>query len=87
MPPKCEIPQQCPQAEETAERAVRKVFAILGVDIDRPESVEEFREDLRFGKRMRKVADYGFLALAGVLAAAVMAAVWAGIVSKINGGH
>jgi hypothetical protein len=33
---------------------VKKVFAILGVDIDRPESVEEFREDLRFGKRMRK---------------------------------
>jgi hypothetical protein len=72
--------------QEAADRAVKKVFAILGVDVDKPESVEEFREDLRFGKRMRKAADHGFLALMGVLAAAAMAAVWAGIVSKV-GGH
>jgi len=77
---------ECPQAEQAADHAVRKVFAILGVDIDRPESVEEFREDLRFGKRMRKAADHGFLALMGVIAAAFAAAVWAGIVSKM-GGH
>jgi hypothetical protein len=66
---------------------VKKVFAILGVDIDRPESVEEFREDLRFGKKMRKAADHGFLALMGVFAAAIAAAVWAGIVRKAAGGH
>lgn len=77
---------ECPQSEQAADHAVRKVFAILGVDIDRPESVEEFREDLRFGKRMRKAADHGFLALMGVIAAAFAAAVWAGIVSKM-GGH
>lgn len=44
------------------------------------------REDLRFGKRMRKAADHGLLAMMGVIAAAAMAAVWAGIVSKV-GGH
>ena len=70
--------------EDAAEHAVKKVFAILGVDIDRPESVEEFREDLRFGKRMRKVADHGLLAFFGVVAAAFAAAVWAGIVSNIK---
>jgi hypothetical protein len=72
--------------QEAADRAVKKVFAILGVDVDKPESVEEFREDLRFGRKMRKAADHGFLALVGVLVVAVMAAVWAGIVSKV-GGH
>ena len=72
---------------EAADRAVKKVFAILGVDVDRPESVEEFREDLRFGRRLRKVADHGMLAFFGVAAAALAAAVWAGIVSKINGGR
>lgn len=72
--------------QETADRAVKKVFAILGVDVDKPESVEEFREDLRFGKRMRKTADHGLLAVMGVIAAAAMAAMWAGIVSKV-GGH
>ena len=38
--------------QEAADRAVKKVFAILGVDVDKPDSVEEFREDLRFGKRL-----------------------------------
>ena len=71
-------------SENAAEHAVKKVFAILGVDIERPESVEEFREDLRFGKRMRKVADHGTLAFFGVVAAAFAAAVWAGIVSNIK---
>lgn len=74
-------------SEDAAQHAVKKVFAILGVDIDRPESVEEFREDLRFGRKLRKVADHGMLAFFGVAAAALAAAVWAGIVSKINGGH
>ena len=72
--------------QEAADRAVKKVFAILGVDVDKPESVEEFREDSRFGKRMRKAADHGLLAVMGVIAAAAMAAMWAGIVSKV-GGH
>lgn len=75
-----------PTCQEAADRAVKKVFAILGVDVDKPESVEEFREDLRFGKRMRKAADHGLLTMMGVIAAAVMAAMWAGIVSKV-GGH
>ena len=80
--------EQCdnPTCQEAADRAVKKVFAILGVDVDKPESVEEFREDLRFGKRMRKAADHGLLAVMGVIAAAAMAAMWAGIVSKV-GGH
>jgi hypothetical protein len=81
-------PEFCPHAEqaseEAAEHAVKKVFAILGVDIDRPESVEEFREDLRFGRKLRKVADHGLLAFFGVVAAAFAAAVWAGIVSNIK---
>lgn len=73
--------------QEAADRAVKKVFAILGVDVDKPESVEEFREDLRFGKKLRKAADHGVLALFGVMVAALAAAAWAGIVGKINGGH
>lgn len=71
---------------EAADRAMKKVFAILGVDADRPESVEEFRADLRFVRKLRKIADHGTLAFIGVVAAALAAAVWAGIVSSISGG-
>ena len=76
-----------PQCQEAADRAVKKVFAILGVDIDKPESVEEFRQDLRFGKKMRKAADHGFLAMIGLIVVGLGAALWAGIVSKVTGGQ
>lgn len=88
MEVKCPIHgHECPQADEAAERAVRKVFAILGVDIDVPKEVEEFRENLRFGAAMRRAADRGMLAVVGLLAAALVAAVWGGIVSRVSGGH
>lgn len=87
MEEKCAVHGEgCPHAEEAADKAVRKVFAILGVDIDVPKEVEEFRENLRFGASMRRAADKGLIAVVGVLATALMAALWAGIVSKL-GGH
>lgn len=64
----CQYSKKLP--EEAAEHAVKKVFAILGVDVDRPESVEEFREDLRFGKKMRKAAGHGTFAFIAVASAA-----------------
>lgn len=73
----------CPQSVQAADHAVKKVFAILGVDIDKPESVEEFREDLRFGKRMRKAADHGTLVLIAALISGLSYAVWLGITASI----
>ena len=75
-----------PECSEIADRAVKKTFAILGVDIDKPESVEEFRQDLRFGKRLRKIADHGTLAFFGAVAVAIVAALWIGITHSINKG-
>ena len=86
-PTDCRTGTECPHVLDAAEVAVKRVFAILGVDIDKPESVEEFREDLRFGKKLRKGADHGFLAFVAILTAAICAALWAGITSKASGGH
>ena len=72
-------------AQEVADLAVKKVFAILGIDINNPASVEEFREDLRFGRRMRKLADHGSMALIGTMVVGLCIAVWTGITSKIIG--
>jgi hypothetical protein len=77
---------ECPHAQESADRAVKKVFAILGVDIDDPEKVEEFRMDLRFGRSMRRAADRGIMAMVGLVVAGLMAALWAGVIAKV-GGH
>lgn len=76
------------EIEEAVDLSVKKVFAILGVDVDDPKSIEEFREDLRFGKRLRRAADRGFLALVSAIFVACAAATWAGITgSRITGGH
>lgn len=77
--------EHCPQVHQAAEDAVRKVFAILGVDVDVPKEVEEFRENLRFGATMRRVADKGAMTIVGVLVTAVLAVLWAGVVSKVGG--
>jgi isopentenyldiphosphate isomerase len=75
----------CPQVAEAADAAVRKVFAILGVNVDEPKEVEEFRENLRFGATMRRAADRTGMAVVGIIATALMASLWVGIVSKIKG--
>ena len=70
-----------------ADAAVKQVFAILGVDVDVPKEVEQFRENLRFCASMRRAADKGLLAIIGAIAVAGLAALWAGIVSTIVKGH
>jgi hypothetical protein len=74
------------EIEEAVSCAVKKVFAILGVDIDKPESVEAFREDLRFGRRMRKAADHSFLAFVGMLTVGVVSAMWFGLQQYVQSG-
>jgi hypothetical protein len=69
--------------QDAADRAVKKVFAILGVDIDKPESIEEFREDLRFGRKLRKAADHSMMAFVGTLVVGLCIAVWTGFASKL----
>lgn len=78
--------RRTPTASEIADKAVKKTFAILGVDVDDPKSIEEFREDLRFGKRLRKAADHGLLVFFGAVAAAMAAAIWIGITHSLKGG-
>lgn len=78
---------ECSAAVGAADEAVKKVFAILGVDINKPESVEAFREDLRFGGRLRRAADHGFLAMIAAVSVGALAIIWVGITTKLGGGH
>lgn len=85
----CESKNECSAlarefAEHAAEKAVKKTFAILGVDVEDPQALEDFREDLRFGKRMRRAADKGFMTAVAVLTGALMVAMWAGVLVKIG---
>ena len=70
---------------EAADSSVAKTFAILGVDVNDPADVEEFRQDLRFSGRMRQAVDRGMIAATGAIFVAIAAALWAGIAGKIAG--
>jgi hypothetical protein len=76
----------CPAARGAAKEAVRQVFAILGVDIDSPKEVEEFRKSLRFGDSLRKAADKGFIAFILALLGVAWAVFSAGFKIKFLGG-
>lgn len=66
-------------ADEAAREAVREVFEKLGVDTENQVSIDEFREDLRFSRSIRRKADMGtdailklvFLTIAGAIMSAV----------------
>lgn len=84
----CTKPPQddtCKYSEAAAQEAVKRVFAVLGVDIEDPQQVKEFQKDLMFGQSMRKAADRGQLVFAGVVVSALAYALFAGIVEKIGG--
>lgn len=76
---------RCKYSDDAAERAVKRVFAVLGVDIEDPQQVAEFQQDLRFGRLMRCAANKGFIAVVVLAATAIGVATWAGIVGKVTG--
>lgn len=71
--------------ERAADKSVQKVFAILGVDIDKPESVSEFQDDLRFGRRLRKMAEHGSLVVTALLVTGLIWAAFEGMIARISG--
>jgi len=70
---------------DAAKMAVRDTFALLGVNIDDPRQVEEFRMDLRFGGEMRSLVGKGKVAIITTAAALLFAALMAGLKIKILG--
>lgn len=74
----------CPKIQGAVALAVKEVFAKLGVNVDDPESVAEFLDDLRFGRKLRKAAGYGALVFVGLAIAGGWALLQAGIQAKLG---
>ena len=72
-------------AELAAELAVKKTFAILGVDIDQPAQVESLRESLRFVDKLRQAADRGIMTFVSAVVVLTLAALIAGVKFKLEG--
>ena len=69
--------------------AVREVFATLGVNVEDPEAIEDFRQNLRFGASLRRASERGFAAMlltgATAVAAGVCSLIWMGLQIKLTG--
>ena len=76
----------CIFAQKAADQAVKKTFAIMGVDVDKPEQVESFRESLRFGDKIRKAADKGFLTFVSAVVFLILAALVTGMKFRLGVG-
>jgi len=74
----------CHHSEDAAKKAVKDVFAILGVDVERPEQVKEFQESLRFGDMLQKAAKKGVFATVTTIVGALMIATWYGIKTLLD---
>lgn len=81
-------PDDCPFLIEAANLAVKRTFAILGIDVDDPEKVEQFRQDLRYARESRtdsanrksSIENAGILVIVG----AVLAVLWLGIAHSVR---
>lgn len=73
-----------PEVEAAADLAVKKVFYLLGVDVEDAKSIEAFREDLRFGRKLRQIAGHSIVGMVGIVVAGLMAALWHGIVTDVR---
>lgn len=93
-PPQCPWPPtdlRCRLAEDAADAAsdaaVKKTFAILGVDVDDPAEVENFRRGLRVGQTLQRAFDKGAVVAVSLIVAALIGALWLGIVERLRRGE
>ena len=75
-------------AEEAAERAVRKVYAILGTNLDDPVQVRALQQDLVFARQNRVTSQrIGFgvkMLIAVTLVSGVLSLLWLAIANLMH---
>lgn len=65
------------QAESRiAERAVHQAFGHLGVNVDSPEDLKRFQDDLRFGGLFRSAAYKGFFSIVAAVSGGIGLSIW-----------
>ena len=73
--PGCQV-ANCQKPQEAAKYAVKHMFEILGVDVDDPKQVENFRKGLRFGEEMLAMTSKGKIAIMMSTIALVTTYIW-----------
>jgi hypothetical protein len=74
----------CVEPQVAADRAVKRVFEIMGVDVDKPEQVNQFRKGINFGQDLQKFANRGLMTIVIVVCTLGVGALFLGIAYKIK---
>ena len=74
----------CPYIEEAATKAVERVFFVLGVDVNSPSELSEFRDNLRFSASIRSAANKGTIALLGIISVFILSEFWEHILTTFK---
>lgn len=73
-------------AKAAAHEAVRETFQKLGVDTDDQESVDAFRDDLRFARTIRQKASLGTDAVLKLVFVAIASAIMGAVAKHFHVG-
>jgi hypothetical protein len=71
-------------SERTIDLAVTKAFEHLGVDVNNPQDLKRFQEDLRFGGIFRDAATKGFFALLVAISGGIGLSLWLSFKQKLG---
>lgn len=63
-------------AEKVVDIAVHRAFSHLGVNVDNPGDLQDFRDDLRFGGVFRSAVKKSFFAFLAALCGAIGVSIW-----------
>lgn len=70
--------------ERAAKLAVKQAFTHLGVDVDDPKDLQQFRDDLRFGGVFRHAATKGFFAVLAAIFGGIGLSLWLSFKEKMG---
>lgn len=71
-------------ADAIAKQVARTIFGLIGVDVDKPESLEEFRANVRFSAVVHQAAKAGVLAVITTVAGLVIGGLWFGVMRLLK---
>lgn len=63
-------------SDDTANKAVKIAFSHLGVDVDDPTELQNFRDDLRFGGVFRQAVSRSFMAVIAAIFGGIGFSLW-----------
>ncbi len=75
-------------AEAAAHKAVAQTFALLGVDIDRQDALNNLRDVLLHARKMQKLSEraglLAVLTVTGAVVSGALAFLWQGIIESLR---